>query len=267
MRIRRGRRRRVAEAVRAPRDGQRRRRLLPRSTAGPRTRSSPSPTARCTSPRPPARTERGAGRLATTRTCGRSTRPTLALLDRHDPAVLLETILTRATALLGTPHGFIYLVDPDGDGLVVRHGIRAFSPFVGQPPRRSRRAWAAVCSRPERRSPSTTTTRSVRAGDVPIGVRRRRRRAAQRRATRWSGVIGLASGTSRPAFGPREIDALSRFAQLASIALDNARLVDDAQRGALYDATTGLPEPRAADRPDRPRPGRPPRRRTRTRSR
>ncbi len=49
------------------------------------------------------------------------------------------------------------------------------------------------------------------------------------------GVIGLASGASGRPFRAREIDALSRFAQLASIALDNARLVDDAQRGALYD--------------------------------
>ena len=54
-------------------------------------------------------------------------------------------------------------------------------------------------------------------------------------------MIGLASGSTDRPFREREIDALSRFAQLASIALDNARLVDDAQRGALYDQTTGLP--------------------------
>ena len=55
------------------------------------------------------------------------------------------------------------------------------------------------------------------------------------------GVIGLASGSAERTFRDREIDALTRFAQLASIALDNARLVDVAQRGALYDPTTGLP--------------------------
>ena len=48
-------------------------------------------------------------------------------------------------------------------------------------------------------------------------------------------------GRSDRRSGPREIDALTRFAQLASIALDNARLFDAAQRGALYDPTTGLP--------------------------
>jgi diguanylate cyclase (GGDEF)-like protein len=55
------------------------------------------------------------------------------------------------------------------------------------------------------------------------------------------GVIGLASGTTDRAFGPRETHALVRFAQLASIALDNSRLFDAAQRGALHDPTTGLP--------------------------
>ena len=69
------------------------------------------------------------------------------------------------------------------------------------------------------------------------------------------GVIGLASGSSERVFGPREVAALERFAQLASIALANARLFDAAQRDlgerrtaeeqlarqALYDAVTGLP--------------------------
>jgi diguanylate cyclase (GGDEF)-like protein len=55
------------------------------------------------------------------------------------------------------------------------------------------------------------------------------------------GVIGLASGASDRTFGAREIAALSRFAQLASIALDNAHLFEAVQRGALYDPITGLP--------------------------
>jgi diguanylate cyclase (GGDEF)-like protein len=60
-------------------------------------------------------------------------------------------------------------------------------------------------------------------------------------AGRVVGVLGLASGETGRKFGEREIDALTSFAKLASIGLDNARLVDAAQRGALYDPTTGLP--------------------------
>jgi diguanylate cyclase (GGDEF)-like protein len=39
---------------------------------------------------------------------------------------------------------------------------------------------------------------------------------------------------------PRD-QLVDQLAQLASIALDNARLVDEAQRGAMYDLTTNLP--------------------------
>ena len=56
------------------------------------------------------------------------------------------------------------------------------------------------------------------------------------------GVIGLASGSVRADVRRRARSrALSRFAQLASIALDNAHLFEAAQRGALYDPITGLP--------------------------
>jgi EAL domain-containing protein (putative c-di-GMP-specific phosphodiesterase class I)/GGDEF domain-containing protein len=60
-------------------------------------------------------------------------------------------------------------------------------------------------------------------------------------AGRIVGVLGLSSGATERRWGPREIGTLTSFGQLASIALDNARLVDEAQRGAMYDLTTGLP--------------------------
>jgi Amt family ammonium transporter len=62
------------------------------------------------------------------------------------------------------------------------------------------------------------------------------------------GLIGLASGEVGRTFSEREVEALARFAQLASIALDNGRLFERAQtevrRGAhaaLHDMLTGLP--------------------------
>ena len=59
-----------------------------------------------------------------TRTSPPSTRRRSRCWTAASPDELLETILTRAAALLGTPHGYIYLVEPDGENLVVpsRHG-------------------------------------------------------------------------------------------------------------------------------------------------
>ena len=63
-----------------------------------------------------------------------------------------------------------------------------------------------------------------------------------------AGVIGLATGTLPRRFGEREVATLVRFARLASIALENARLFEQAQtevreraHAALHDLLTGLP--------------------------
>ena len=165
----------------------------------------------------------------------------LSLLDRHDPTVLLETIMTRATSLLGTPHCYIYLVEPGDEELVVRHGTGLFASYVGR--RMSvdeglagqvfRTAAPVAVDDYDAWSGRSTTIATGSVGAV-VGV-------PLMSAGRVVGVLGLASGELQRDWGQREIDALTSFAQLASIALDNARLVDAAQRGALYDPTTGLP--------------------------
>src|SRR6185369_16176083 len=58
-------------------------------------------------------------------------------------------------------------------------------------------------------------------------------------AGRVVGVLGLASGTTERVFRQPEVDALTKFAQLASIALENARLHEQAL--SPRDPVTGLP--------------------------
>ena len=164
----------------------------------------------------------------------------LALLDRHDQDSLLVTILDRASALLNTPHGFVDLLEPDGSDFVLRVGTGMFAGLVGwragvdegisgevmrtgEPVAVSDyEAWGG-------RSPHT----KVHLGPI-IG-------APLRSAGRVIGVLGLSAGETSRRWSERDVEALTSFARLASIGLDNARLVDVAQRGALYDPTTGLP--------------------------
>ena len=165
----------------------------------------------------------------------------ISLMDRHDPKELLETIITRAAGLLGTPHGFIYMVEPDEQSLVVRYGIGVFSGYldyrlavtdgVGGMVVRERRAVAI----------DDYDAWSGRASDMPTSLFGSVVGVPLTSGARVIGVIGLASGAIERRFGEREIAALTRFAQLASIALDNANLFEAAQRGALYDPITGLP--------------------------
>ena len=166
---------------------------------------------------------------------------TLALLDRRDSAVLLETILTRACALLGTAHGFIDIVEPSGAGLSVRHGSGAFSEFIGRHLELDEGVAGRVLQTGRPFATDDYDAFVARAKVVAHGVLGAVVGVPLHVGDEVVGVFGLAYGTSGRPFRAREIDALSRFAQLASIVLDNARLVDDAQRGALYDPTTGLP--------------------------
>jgi diguanylate cyclase (GGDEF)-like protein len=164
----------------------------------------------------------------------------LALLDSHDQDGLLSTILERAAALLNAPHGFVDLVEPDGSGFALRVGTGMFAPLLGwrvgidegfdgeimrtgQPIAiQDYEAWPG-------RSPNT----EEHLGSI-VG-------APLRTGGRVIGVLGLSSGDTTRHWTERDVEALTSFARLASIGLDNARLVDVAQRGALYDPTTGLP--------------------------
>ncbi|HEV7809282.1 MAG TPA: diguanylate cyclase, partial [Candidatus Limnocylindrales bacterium] len=165
----------------------------------------------------------------------------IALMNRHDPQDLLETIIARAAALVGTPHGFIYLVEPDGESLVVRHGIGIFTDFLDYRMPVGEGLSGQVFREGRPIAVDDYDAYTARSGDMPSGAFGAVCGIPLTTGGRVVGVIGLASGSHERTFGTREIAALSRFAQLASIALDNAHLFEAAQRGALYDQVTGLP--------------------------
>ena len=165
----------------------------------------------------------------------------LGLLDRHGQDELLETILTRATALLGTPHGFLYLAEPGDEALIARHGTGVFKDLIGYRMPVDRGLSGQVFRTGEPLAVDDYDAWPDRADDLPRGTFRSVVGVPLTSAGRVVGVLGLSSGATRRTWGGREIVALTSFAQLASIALDNARLIDEAQHGAMYDLTTGLP--------------------------
>ncbi len=154
---------------------------------------------------------------------------TLGLISRLDLKDLLETLVMRAGQLLGTPHGFIYLAAPGGAELERKVGVGVFSedraPRLKPGEGLSGKVWQT--GRPlvvndygtwAGRSPSGTHLVHAMAG-VPLHS-----------GSKVVGVLALASDReSERVFGDDEVELLSRFAQLASIALDNARLYAAAQ--------------------------------------
>lgn len=152
----------------------------------------------------------------------------LALMNRLDLADLLQTIVTRAGQLVGTPHGYIYLIEDDyaeikvGTGLMAsRVGFRvAYGQGMGGTVWQTGRplvindvaAW-------HNRAPAFDYDVMRAITGVPL-----------KRGDDVQGIIGLVHLEPGRGFGPDEIWLLERFAELASIALDNARLYTAAQQ-------------------------------------
>jgi signal transduction histidine kinase/CheY-like chemotaxis protein len=154
---------------------------------------------------------------------------TLGLISRLDLDDLLQTILARAGYLLDAPHGFVFLVDPEADVMRQRVGVGLFADQIGLELRSgegvSGQVWQT--GRPvvvadydawEHRSLALGEGHVAAAAAAPLTS-----------GGQVVGTLGLAYGVDAARrFDQAETDLLVRFAELASLALDNARLFADA---------------------------------------
>jgi signal transduction histidine kinase/DNA-binding response OmpR family regulator/HPt (histidine-containing phosphotransfer) domain-containing protein/PAS domain-containing protein len=155
---------------------------------------------------------------------------TLGLLGRLDLGELLQDIVSRAGQLLDTPHGFMFLLDPGDDEFEQKVGLGVFAETIGVRLKRgvgaSGRAW--MTGKP-------MIVHDYDAYESRARVYGRNRIKAVVAVPLFSGdevvgTIGMASGAgSDRTFSDAEVELLSRFAQLASLALDNALLFAQAQ--------------------------------------
>ncbi|HET8785085.1 MAG TPA: EAL domain-containing protein, partial [Candidatus Limnocylindrales bacterium] len=164
----------------------------------------------------------------------------LALLDRTDQDGLLATLLSRAAALLGAPHAWIDLLDTDGKRFILRVGIGAFADLQGTDMSASEGMAGEIVRTGQPLVVGDYDTWPGRSSALPPGLGSTIG-APLKSGGLVVGVLGLAAGHTARRFAERDMLGIASFARLASIGLENARLADVAQRGALYDNTTGLP--------------------------
>ena len=151
-------------------------------------------------------------------------------LDPLAAGGLLERIVAWAGQAVGTPNGYICLIEPDSGEMVLRLGTGAYTGLVGLRMLKgeglSGRVWETGeplaipdYSRWEGR------VRQIAADDfrAVLGV-------PLISGGNVTGVIGLAFSEPGREFSKDEVHQVSRFAEVASIALDNARLYAAAQQ-------------------------------------
>ncbi len=156
----------------------------------------------------------------------------LALMNRLELADLLENIVVRAAALAGTSHGYICLLEPGETELAVRVGVGLFSKLVGQRIQRGQGLVGKVWDTGEPLAVEDYHAWSGRSRqfDSSPGMVRAVAGVPLRSGQRMVGVIGLARLEAGNTFRDEELQVLNQFAELASIALDNARLYTAAQQ-------------------------------------
>ena len=163
---------------------------------------------------------------------------TLGLINRLNLQDLLQALVTRAGQLLGTPHGFIYLVDTEKMVLECRVGVGIFSGVLGSTLRLgqglSGKVWETgqpllIQDYQNWAERADNLELDYGATGVVLGV-------PLKSGVKTTGVLGLAGQRDTgQIFGDEEKELLGRFAALAAIALDNARLyaeTEEAREGA-----------------------------------
>lgn len=155
---------------------------------------------------------------------------TLALMNRLNLNDLLEAIVVRAADLLNTPDGYLFLVNPEAQrlemkvtrGVFHRHVDRQMQPGEGL----SGKVWQT--------GRTMTVTAYTQWEGASAQFRQDKLGAIACVPLTSEGIVVGVIGMSYPyesgrQFTSQEVALLERFAQLASLAYDNARLYTAAQ--------------------------------------
>ena len=154
----------------------------------------------------------------------------LALMQRLEPSDLLKAVVARAGALMGTAHGYVYLLEPGEAELEMRVGVGIYDGYVGYRLSPGEGLAGKVLESGQLlvvEDYAAWEGRSAKFGHdtfrAVVGV-------PLKSGSAVVGVLGLAYLAEDRTFGDDELALLSRLAELASIALDNARLYASAQQ-------------------------------------
>ena len=154
----------------------------------------------------------------------------LGLIDHLDKEELLEAVLQRAAMLTGTQHGYIYLLEPGDVEMQMRVGMGFFKSHLGLRVKKGEGMGGKVWQSEQpllvvdyRLWEGRLSDRSLDDLRSVVGIPLKDRSGVH-------GVIGLATVKSGRRFKEEDVAVLGRFAELALVALDKAKLYADVRR-------------------------------------
>lgn len=154
----------------------------------------------------------------------------LGLMNRLDLDELLQAIVSRSAALLGTDHGWLYLVKKDQSEIVIRVGIGDYRPLVGMKLKYGEGLAGKVWQTGEPMLVDDYTTWPGRSPKYDFLGIHASLAIPLKTGEEIIGIFGFAFMDRKKKMGPEQLSLLTGFAQFASIALDNARLYNAAQQ-------------------------------------
>lgn len=154
---------------------------------------------------------------------------TLGLIDQLDPTDLLKDILVSAGELCGAAHGYLYLLMPDAQKIEIRVATGALSQDVGIQKGPGEGLAGRIWQTAKPMIVEDYDTWEGRPPEYPYGILHAAMGAPLTSGDQVIGVIGIAHTEPGERFDQAQLEVLSQFAELASLALGNARLYETIQ--------------------------------------
>jgi len=152
----------------------------------------------------------------------------LSLLERLEPDSLLETILSRAADLLETEHGYVFLVNPENDVMELFTGTGIFADIGEVTLRRGEGLSGKVWELGQALVVDNYSGWEQKLENAPAEGRAALAVPLKHRSE-VVGSLGLTYVDETRQFDETGVETLTLFAELATVALDNARLYNAAQ--------------------------------------
>jgi PAS domain S-box-containing protein len=149
---------------------------------------------------------------------------TLGVINNLDVNALLKDLVQRAAHLVGSENGFIYLVDKKNKCLDMKLGSGIYETMVGLKMRKGEGLSGLVWKTGQTINVDDYSTWKNRTKKVTDGIIHASAAAPLKSGEEVIGILGVGHTESAGRIGSDELTLLNRFAELASVAMVNAKL-------------------------------------------